>query len=298
MSDGRPDVSPRMTARPTTRSRLPRLTDRLPLGPRGLAVSPFCLGAVGEPGTVEAAFDAGINFFFISGDLHWPLYDDLRRGLSALLKRRPDVRSQIVVAVCSYAGHPEFMGSSGLELLATVPELDHLDVLVLGGVREVDFLPRLHFAERLQQGGAVRALGASFHDRRAALTGFNRQLVEVAFIRYNAIHPGARRDLFPALDAASPSLLYNFKSMLGYLDDTQWNKLGLSAEHWRPSHTDYYRFILTQPQIDGLLCAPSTPAEIAALASALEQPLLTEEEQQYLFDLVDLSQGKVRLAGP
>jgi aryl-alcohol dehydrogenase-like predicted oxidoreductase len=284
--------------RPTTRSRFPHLTDRLPLGKSGLMVSPFCLGAVGEPSTIEAAFDAGINFFFFTGDLHWPMYGHSRRGLSALLQRRPSVRSEIVVAVCSYTCHPGFIGSSGLDFQQSVPELGHVDVLILGGVREVDFLPRLHQAERLRHAGAVRSIGATFHERQAGLTGFNRQLVDAAFIRYNAVHPGARRDLFPALDSASPSLLYNFKSVLGYLDDAHWDKLGLSGDHWRPSPTDYYRFILSQPQIDGILCAPSTPAEVTGLARALEQPLLTDEEQQYLIDLAELAAGKAQLQAP
>ena len=69
------------------RQRLPRFTDRLPLGDQGLAVSPFCLGMVREAVTVCAAFDAGINFFFLSTDLHWPLYENARRGLRQLLRQ-------------------------------------------------------------------------------------------------------------------------------------------------------------------------------------------------------------------
>ena len=38
------------------RRALPRLTDRLPLGDRGLTVSPFCLGAVSDRGMVPLAF--------------------------------------------------------------------------------------------------------------------------------------------------------------------------------------------------------------------------------------------------
>ena len=59
---------------------LPKLTERLTLGEGGLRVSPFCLGMVRSEDTTSAAFDAGINFFFLSADLHWPYYD-LARGL-------------------------------------------------------------------------------------------------------------------------------------------------------------------------------------------------------------------------
>ena len=69
---------------PVARAHLPRFTDRLALGGQGLAVSPFCVGMVALPETIGAAFDAGINFFFVSADMHWPLYEATRvsRGSS------------------------------------------------------------------------------------------------------------------------------------------------------------------------------------------------------------------------
>ncbi len=81
------------------RRRLPRLSERLRLGRGGLEVSPFALGAVGSPACVGAAFEAGVNFFFVTADMHWPLYGPLRRGLRQLLARR-GVRDRIVVAGC------------------------------------------------------------------------------------------------------------------------------------------------------------------------------------------------------
>ena len=72
-----------------------RLTDRLVLG-EGLEVSPVCLGMVDDPKTVAAAYEAGINFFFVTADMHWPLYSPLREGLKRLLKQKR-VRERIVV---------------------------------------------------------------------------------------------------------------------------------------------------------------------------------------------------------
>src|SRR5205823_1724956 len=74
-------------SRTAARLTLPRPTDRLPLGMTGLSVSPFCLGIVESPETIPAAFDAGINLFFLTADLHWPLYEGLRRGLEQLFAR-------------------------------------------------------------------------------------------------------------------------------------------------------------------------------------------------------------------
>ncbi len=66
---------------------LPRLNDRYPLGKSGLRVSPVCIGITGTPEIIPTAFDAGINFFFLTADLHWPLYEGLQRGLESLLSR-------------------------------------------------------------------------------------------------------------------------------------------------------------------------------------------------------------------
>ena len=108
---------------------MPRLGDRLALGSDGLRVSPFCLGIVGEPATVSAAFDAGVNFFFVTADMHWPLYEHTRRGLADLLARGRGVRDKVVVAGVCYPTQPEFCAMPFEELAAAVPGLKTLDVL-------------------------------------------------------------------------------------------------------------------------------------------------------------------------
>jgi len=89
------------------RRELPKLTDRLPLRD-GLEVSPVCVGIVGDPDVVPAAFEAGINFFFVTADMHWPLYEGVREGLRRLLKSNPAARDSLVVGVVAYVTQPEF----------------------------------------------------------------------------------------------------------------------------------------------------------------------------------------------
>src|ERR1043165_4314286 len=100
---------------------LPKLTDRLPLGASGVVVSPFCVGMSPDPMTIPAAYEAGINFFFVTADMHWPLYEPLRRGLRML------PRDDIVIAAASYVTQPEFCRAPFLEVLAELPELRRLD---------------------------------------------------------------------------------------------------------------------------------------------------------------------------
>src|SRR5262245_1480387 len=139
----------------TTRkcSAFPRLSDRLPLGPVGLRVSPFCLGMVVERATVPAAFDAGVNFFFVTADMHWPLYENTRRGLVDLLARRSSIRDDMVVAGVCYPTQPEFCSAPFQELVESVPGLKGLDLLVAGGVYGGEFRARRAVFEEHRQSG-------------------------------------------------------------------------------------------------------------------------------------------------
>jgi aryl-alcohol dehydrogenase-like predicted oxidoreductase len=248
------------------RDRLPQLTDRILLGD-GLAVSPVCLGRIPDeelPGSVDtacAAFDAGVNFFFVTGDLHWRLYALARRALAKLLRRR-GVRDQIVVAAVSYTRG--FEEAAVGDLLAELPGLRRIDVLVGGGYYAVD-APRIGtLADAAVRSGA-RAVGVTFHDRAAARAALARRRVDLAYVRYNPQHPGARADLFPARRARD-TRLYAFK--------TSWGATSNVPER--------YRFALSRLELDGILVKLRTPKEVDALAAVLARPPMTEAEQRRL----------------
>ena len=283
-----------MSGSKAPRLSLPKMTDRLALGHTGLLVSPFCLGMVFSDETACAAFDSGINFFFLSADLHWPAYEVARRGLEKLLARGRGIREQVVVAVVSYVTQPEFCAGALEEGLAAISGLETIDLAIIGGAYSDEFLTRVHIYDliRRHEDLGIKAVGTTFHDRMAALLAFNHNLVDLAFIRYNPIHPGASVDLFPHLTEPTPTLLYNFKSTVGFLPPERYGELGLEDDYWQPEITDYYRFALTRPEIDGLLCSPATPEEVEALARALEEGPLDEEEEKYLLDLATLDQGR------
>ena len=280
-----------------TRSTLPRPEERRPLGARGLLVSPFCIGMVGDARTVSAAFDLGYNFFFLTADLHWPGYAALRDGLAMLFSRGGGVRDQVVVAVVSYMAQPEFCSSAFAEAFASVPGLARIDATIMGGAYTADFFGRLDTYEGHRRGAipGVRAIGASFHDRSAAALAVNHGLVDVAFTRYNPAHDGAERDLFPRVAGRKGPLLYGFKSTTGYLSRTRCKELGLPADKWRPDVVDHYRFALTSPGLDGVLCAPGTPAEVEGIAAAMAKGPLDDDERAYMKDLALLGAGHASL---
>jgi aryl-alcohol dehydrogenase-like predicted oxidoreductase len=248
------------------RDRLPRLIDRIPLGD-GLAVSPVCLGRIPDedhPGSVDtacAAFDAGVNFFFTSCDLHWRLYALGRRALAKLLRRR-GVRDQIVVAAVSYTRG--FEEAAVGDLFAELPQLGRIDVLVGGGYYAVD-VPRIRGLVDAAGRAGARAVGVTFHDRGAARRALARGRIDLAYVRYNPQHPGARTDLFPARRARD-TRLFAFK--------TSWDAKGDVPER--------YRFALSHPELDGILVKLRTPKEVDALAAVLRRPPMTEAEQRRL----------------
>ena len=291
--------------RSSRKNTLPLLTDRLPLGERGplgksgLGVSPFCLGIVSDPKTVPAAFDAGINFFFITADMHWPLYEPTRKGLEMLFKRGGGVRDRVVVGVVSYVTQPVFCHAPFTEVIQALPGLDRIDLTIIGGTYAADFMTRLdqyRFHRDSPRIPGVRATGASFHDRRAAAYAARHGMLDIAFSRYNVIHRGAEHDLFPFVDPKSPTLLYNFINTHGMLTPARYEQLALSPSHWRPKVTDYYRFVLARRELDGVLCALGTPRHVRDLARALEGGALTSEELAYIRDLADLHTGRASLA--
>ena len=269
------------------RTTLPRLIDRLPLGESGLRVSPVCLGLVQAEETVLAAFEAGINFFFVTADLHWPAYEQTRRGLARLFARGDGVRDQVVVGVCSYCTQPDLPVGALREGLDAVAGLGTLDVAIAGGAYGHEFLERYRIFERVRREAylGARAIGATFHDRKAAAAATSHNLVDIALVRYNPVQPGARVDLFPYLSRPTPTLLYSFNSTVGHVDEARRAELGLPDVGWRPTIGDYYRFALARPELDGLLVALDTPEQVAALARTLEAGPLDAAQEQAMIEL-------------
>jgi predicted aldo/keto reductase-like oxidoreductase len=278
------------------RRTLPRLTDRLRIG-ADLDVSPFCLGTVRDADTIRIAYEAGINFFFLSTDLHWPLYEHSRRGLQTLLQKDPSIRARIVIAATSYITQPQLCTVPFDDLLASAPELGHIDIAVAGASYETDFMSRLPVYRSHRANGhlGTRAIGASFHDRPTAAIALEHDVLDVAFVRFNSEHSGALDDVFPVAARRRSSKLFVFKSIGGYVAPARIDDLGIASDNWRPEVTDHYRFVLSQPTVDGVLCAFRESGQVEALANAMEEDVLDDDEQAYMMKLSALATGRAAL---
>jgi hypothetical protein len=182
-------------------------------------------------------------------------------------------------------------------VLEAVPGLGAVDIGVMDGLYARDLARRLEVYSwhRKTHFAGIAGIGGSFHERRAARRAITGRLVDLAFVRYNAAHPGARRDLLPHTPRRSPTHVYNFNSTQGFVSPARLKALGLGLEYWQPAITDHYRFALSRSGIDGILCALNGPRQVETLALALDQGALNDEEERYLMDLARLDQGRTRL---
>ncbi len=273
------------------RGRLPKLTDRLLVGE--LSVSPFCLGMVADPRMVAAAFRRGINFFFVSSDLHWPLYEPLRRGLSALLRDDPRAADEIVVAMVSYVPYDDFVATALAEgLQALAPGVAQAALLVAGSVTGEDYGRRLDTIGRLvakRHLGALAA-GMSFHDHEAALAACRAErALDIVFSRYNALRPSARTRLLDHLSPGSAPRRFCFKTTGSVTPGLP--PLPAAGEISPGSHADAYRFALSHPSVDGLLVSPQSELELDELEAGLEAGPLSIQEQVLLTATVRKAHG-------
>jgi hypothetical protein len=274
----------------TTRRELPRFQQRISLGE--LRVSPFCLGIVGDWRAIPAAFELGINFFFVTTDMHWPLYEASRHGLEDLFASRPGIRDEIVVAGACYPTQPEFCVAPFRELVQALPGLERVDLLVAGGAYAADLIPRVNVLRTATRALGARAVGASFHDRRTAALAANHGLVDLCYVRYNPAHPGARTDLFPHLTPGKRPV-FNFKSTMGCVPHDRLKQLNINPDLWYPTPPDYYRYALSRAQMDGLLFSVAEVDQLAALDEGMQSGGLTPEEEDHLDELARLTRQDV-----
>lgn len=279
------------------RTVLPRFVDRRSLGATGLSVSPFCLGMVADPKIIPAAFDAGVNFFFVSVDMSWHYFEKVRRGLAMLLERGGGIRDDFVVCAGTYLAQPELCSTGLFELLRLLPELERIELPIIGGTRPADFWARLEDKRRLVERGrfGARGVGATFQDALAAVDAVNHGLVDLAVAQHNSVARTVRDAVLPALAVGARSLFYGHSSKNGAPTPEQYAKLGLDPESWIPGPVDHYRYALTHARVDGVLFAMGGIDYLEELIAGLEEGPLDQDELDYMSNLGDVVAGRATL---
>ena len=216
---------------------------------------------------VREAFDRGANYLFWS-----PAKPFLKNVVKEVVARD---RDKFVLATGPLLGFLAGPVRRSVEWALRKSHGDYLDVLQVFWAGRMSALTKSVVGEmvRLREEGKVRAIGVSIHDRKRAARLAAKGPLDFFMIRYNAAHPGAEQDIFPHLPARRP--------VIAAYTATSWTKLLRPPKDWQgPAATagDCFRFCLSNPNVDLVVSAPKTAAQMRENIEALQKGPLSEDE--------------------
>ncbi len=246
------------------------------LGPKHWPVFRLGLAATYRPGerTVRCALDRGVNYLFAFAiDTN---ITRVVRGMSA------SQREKVILATGAYNwifGHTSLRKS--LENALRRYKTDYIDVFhFLGVMKPREFPPRVQEElSALRADGKVRATAISCHHRPFAAELAARGAVDALMIRYNAAHPGAEEDIFPYVSAHKTGVIS--------YTATRWCRLLVRPRGWpasEPAATagQCYRFVLSNPNVQVALTAPSNEKQLLENLREVERGPLPKDEMGFL----------------
>jgi predicted aldo/keto reductase-like oxidoreductase len=292
------------------------------LGRTDLTVSCLGLGGGGSISSEDTlyAFEQGINYFFYSSDLHHYIYSPMSGALRQLCGRSSSVREKVVLATVTYIKSPEMAIAALLDQFVELG-IDYIDVLFWGWIgsndgQALDDCLRLSpdlkgsnsvyqrtiermfgTSERLKKMGAVRYIGASFHDVNLAQQWLHSPLLDVVMVRHNVAHRSAQSQVFKQLETQNQqrSGIVTFKSTGSHTGPLWYVPDELPKACWQPSVPDLYRYSLSQNCVDVCLTGLTRREEIDAAISGVQQGKLTTAELDYLNLYGDLHRHKLKI---
>lgn len=249
---------------------------RVTLGRSGLSVSKLGLGAsFGAPSrTYLEAFDRGVNYFY---------WGSIRRSMmgDAIREIARDRRDGLVVVLQSYARWGRlltFFVERGLRQLG----LERCEVLLLGWHNSPPSPGVLDAALALRERGLVGCVALSTHHRKLLPSLLDDETYAVWHVRYNAVHRGAEREVFPCLEgrepARRPGLVTYTTTRWGHLCDPKRTPPGEAT----PTGTDCYRFALSHPRVDLCLAGPNDEDQMKQALAALDGGPMDEGELAWM----------------
>ena len=252
--------------------------DQIELGRTGLRVGRIGIGTSSglAPGDVEEAVDRGINYLYW-GSVRKKAFGEAIRHVAR--RRRDDV----VIVVQSYTRAAFYMRKSVDSALREL-EIDHCDLLLLGMWNDTPPRRILDAAVAIRESGKAKHVMISCHQR----TTFPRYIADPTYgaimVRYNAAHPGAETEVFPHLapreqgPSARPGVVAYTATRWGGLLDPKLVPAGEPA----PRASDCYRFALTHPDVDVVLCGPKDRSELDEALTALDRGPMTPDELAWM----------------
>jgi len=245
---------------------------RAVLGRTGREVGRLGISAsYGVPASgVELAFERGVNYLY---------FGTFRRGnfAQALRNLKPQ-RDRMFLVVQSYSRMASLIGPS-LERALHRIGYDHADALLLGMWNRRAYGRILDACRKLRERGLIRHIALSTH-HRPLIPEIAAADIDIFHVRYNAVHTGAEREVFPQLSTndSRPGIVA--------FTATSWGQLlkgkQLPAGDRTPTATDCYRFVLSNSAVDVCMTGPGTEQHVRDSLRALELGPMSETEMAWM----------------
>lgn len=238
---------------------------RVTLGRSGLRVSKLGLGSSFKAPTSSylEAFERGVNYFYWGSLRRRQMGDAIREIASG------GRRDELVVMLQSYSrvgALLTFFVERGLRRLG----LERAEALLLGWHNERPSAGVVDAALDLKRRGLIGHVALSTHHRRLLPTLVDDETWAIWHLRYNAVHRGAEREVFPCLAGRA---VEDRPGVVTYTT-TRWGDLCNPSKtppgEPTPTGTDCYRYALSRPEVDLCLAGPDDPEQMKQALEALE----------------------------
>ncbi len=215
---------------------------------------------------VELAFERGVNY------IYWGTFR--RASFAQALRNLSSQRDRMFLVIQSYSRLATLIAPS-LERALVKIGYDHADALLLGMWNRPAYPRILDSCRKLRERGLIRHIALSTH-RRPLLPELSATDIEIFHLRYNAVHTGAEREVFPFLpqNGSRPGIVA--------FTATSWRQLlnagNLLPGERPPTAADCYRFVLSNPAIDVCMTGPASEQHVRESLTALDLGPISEEE--------------------
>ena len=250
--------------------------DRREIGRTGLVSSRIGLGSTfnAPASAIEEAFEHGINYLYW-GTVRQPEFAKAMRNLEKTH------RDELIFTIQSYSQDPSTIEEEVTTQLKICGVQD-FDFLLLGNREQAPDDRYLEVFESLKKKGIVKHMSVSSHNRPLIpklLEDYtnDQSPYELLMFRYNPVHRGAERDVFPYIPATKrPAILTYTSTRWGHLLDPTKMPSGQQPV----SAKDCYRYSLRHDFIDIVCVGPGSTEQMREAISALEAGPLDPDELQ------------------
>ena len=224
---------------------------------------------------IEDAFHRGINYLYW-GTVRQPTF------AQAMVNLAKQHRDDMIITIQSYSPDAGTIESEVEEALKA-SGVDRFDFLLLGNRAAVPSDAFVDVFERLRDRDIVRFMSLSSHNRPMLpqlldLYSRGESPYELLMLRYNGVHRGAEKDVFPFVPESGP------KPTIMTYTATRWGHLvdpSKMPDGEQPvSARDCYRYSMSHPAVDMVLCGPANAAQMDEAIAAMERGPLEPDERE------------------